>query len=234
MSNTTEAEIQSLLEKQAIVCLTPPLSPGFYSSVFVVPKKDGGLEAHNQFEGAEQVRHLSPLQDGEYLQLERCHLATGLDVQNRFKRCLPVCPNAQIRLDIYPLQLEGEVLPVQNPPFRSHISAQYVFTKLLRPVAALFRQEGLRALQCLRLEALEQKGSQDYDTSVKLSSEAVEDLQWWIHSLAHHNGRPIYSAEPSLVLESEASKKGWGAHCRENGILTGGPSTREESQAGWN
>ena len=37
-----EAEIQSLLEKQAIVRLTPPLSPGFYSSVFVVPKKDGG------------------------------------------------------------------------------------------------------------------------------------------------------------------------------------------------
>ena len=37
-----EAEIESLLEKQAIVRLTPPLSPGFYSSVFVVPKKDGG------------------------------------------------------------------------------------------------------------------------------------------------------------------------------------------------
>ena len=29
-----EAEIQSLLEKQAIIHLTPPLSPGFYSSVW--------------------------------------------------------------------------------------------------------------------------------------------------------------------------------------------------------
>ena len=37
-----EAEIQSLLEKQAIVRLTTPLSPVFYSSVFVVPKKDRG------------------------------------------------------------------------------------------------------------------------------------------------------------------------------------------------
>ena len=79
-----------------------------------------------------------------------------------------------------------------------------------------------RALQSLRMEALGQKGSSDYDTSVKLSSEAVEDLQWWIHSLHHHNGRPIYSAEPTLVLESDASKKGWGAHCRENDISTGG------------
>ena len=88
-----------------------------------------------------------------------------------------------------------------------------------------------RALQCLRLEALGQKRSPDYDSSVKLSSEAVKDLQWWIHSLRHHNGRPIYSPEPTLVLESDASKKGWGAHCRENGISTGGPWTREESQA---
>ena len=80
-----------------------------------------------------------------------------------------------------------------------------------------------RALQCLRLEALGQKGFPDYDTSVKLSSKAVEDLQWWIHSVSHHNGRPIYSAEPALVLESDATKKGWRAHCRENGISTRGP-----------
>ena len=54
-------------------------------------KEGRGLEAHNQFVGAEQVCDLSPLQNGEYLQLERCHLARGLDVQNRFKRCLYTC-----------------------------------------------------------------------------------------------------------------------------------------------
>ena len=86
-----------------------------------------GLETHNQFEGAEQVCYLSPLQDGEYLQLERCHLARGLNVQNRFKRCLPVCPIAQIRLEISPLQLGGEVLPVQNPPIRPHLSPVCVY-----------------------------------------------------------------------------------------------------------
>ena len=86
-----------------------------------------GLETHNQFEGAEQVCYLSPLQDGEYLQLERCHLARGLDVQNRFKRCLPVCPIAQIRLEISPLQLGGGVLPVQNPPIRPHLTPVCVY-----------------------------------------------------------------------------------------------------------
>ena len=297
-----EAEIQSLLEKQAIVRLTPPLSPGFYSSVFVVPKKDGGWRP---------IINLRELNRSDW----------------RFLR----------------FSWEEEYYQFKTLPF-GLTSAPYVFTKLLRPVAALFRQAGLRilvylddwlllasdpdllkdqgeyvssnlqslrfllnhkkcimvptqsieflgfiidsrrmtlslpavkvdkihkecrhilnlsevtgrqlshiiglmtsvlpaihpaplhyrALQCLRLEALGQKGSPDYDSSVKLSSEAVEDLQWWIHSLRHHNGRPIYSPEPTLVLELDASKKGWGAHCRENGISTGGPWTREESQA---
>ena len=87
-----------------------------------------------------------------------------------------------------------------------------------------------RALQCLRLGALGQKGLPDYDTSVNLSSEAVEDLQWWIHSLCHHNGQPIYSAELTLVLKSDTSKKGCGANCRESSISTGGLWTCEESQ----
>ena len=88
-----------------------------------------------------------------------------------------------------------------------------------------------RALQRLRVEALDRKKSPNYDTPVKLSLEASKDLRWWISSLGYHNGRPIYTQEPSLVLESDASKKRWGAHCRESGMSTGGPWTREESQA---
>ena len=88
-----------------------------------------------------------------------------------------------------------------------------------------------RALQRLRVEALGRKKFPDYDKPVKLSLEAVEDLQWWINSLKDHNGRAIYPPEPSLVLESDASKKGWGAHCRESGVATGGPWTLKESQA---
>ena len=68
-----------------------------------------------------------PTSRWRYLQLERCHLARGLDVQNRFKRCLPVCPIAQIRLEISPLQLGGGVLPVQNPPIRPHLSPICVY-----------------------------------------------------------------------------------------------------------
>ena len=48
-------------------------------------------------------------------------------MQNRFKRCLPVCPIAQIRLKISPLQLGGGVLPVQNPPIRPHLSPVRVY-----------------------------------------------------------------------------------------------------------
>ena len=100
-----------------------PHTPRVLQQCVCGTKEGQGLEAHNQFEGAEQVCHLSPLHDGEYLQLERCHLARVLDVQNRFKRCLPVCPNAQIRLEIS----SGGVLPVQNPPFQPYISPVCVY-----------------------------------------------------------------------------------------------------------
>ena len=45
-----------------------------------------------------------------------------------------------------------------------------------------------RALQHLRLEASGQKKSPVCSTSVKLSLEAVDYLQWWIHSLCHYSG----------------------------------------------
>ena len=99
-----EAEIQSLLEKQAIVRLTPPLSPGFYSSVFVVPKKDGGWRP---------IINLRELNRSDW----------------RFLR----------------FSWEEEYYQFKTLPF-GLTSAPYVFTKLLRPVASLFRQAGLRIL----------------------------------------------------------------------------------------
>ena len=99
-----EAEIQSLLEKQAIVRLTLPLSPGFYSSVFVVTKKDGGWRP---------IINLRELNRSDW----------------RFLR----------------FSWEEEYYQFKTLPL-GLTSAPYVFTKLLRPVAALFRQAGLRIL----------------------------------------------------------------------------------------
>ena len=41
----------------------------------------------------------------------------------------------------------------------------------------------------------------------------------WIENIRLSNGRKIQQQEPQLTIQTDASTKGWGAHC--NGISTG-------------
>jgi hypothetical protein len=43
-----------------------------------------------------------------------------------------------------------------------------------------------------------------------LSPLAKEELEWWLHNLVVLNGKPIEVPPISLMLETDASKKGWG------------------------
>ena len=91
------------------------------------------------------------------------------------------------------------------------------------PLAPLFYRNLQRALQ----RALEQSG-QDYSVLLALSTEEQEELQWWLDHLAAWNGKTIMAEKPSVVIESDASTRGWGATCE--GVRTGGPWSPEESQ----
>ena len=82
-----------------------------------------------------------------------------------------------------------------------------------------------RSLQNLKHIALRKKG---YDGQICLSSAARKDLEWWIHNLSEWNGRAIQAPDPTLVIETDASKIGWGAFCR--GIMTGGCWNAQEAQ----
>ena len=82
-----------------------------------------------------------------------------------------------------------------------------------------------RSLQNLKHIALRKKG---YDGQIGLSLSARKDLEWWIHNLSEWNGRAIQAPDPTLVIETDASKKGWGAFCR--GIMTGGCWNAQEAQ----
>ena len=74
-----------------------------------------------------------------------------------------------------------------------------------------------RSLQNLKHIALRKKG---HDGQIGLSQAARKDLEWWIHNLSEWNGRAVQTPDPTLVIETDALKKGWGAFCR--GIMTGG------------
>ena len=67
--------------------------------------------------------------------------------------------------------------------------------------------------------------SQDYQSPVKLSPQAVEDLQWWEQHLTW-NGRSLISPASIIAIDLDASLQGWGATCE--GKKTRGPWSPQE------
>ncbi|XP_040178560.1 LOW QUALITY PROTEIN: uncharacterized protein LOC120912608 [Rana temporaria] len=82
-----------------------------------------------------------------------------------------------------------------------------------------------RALQ--RLKILHLRQGLRYADEVHLSSEARVELQWWLRHAVEWNGRTIFNSHPDVIIESDASRRGWGA--RLGGTSTGGTWSRAES-----
>lgn len=80
-----------------------------------------------------------------------------------------------------------------------------------------------RELQALKHWALRSGG---YSSTVTLSEGAKRDLEWWISNLDKMNGHPIHRDQPALIITTDASFFGWGAHCQ--GCRIGGPWSEEE------
>ena len=335
-------EIQSLQEKSAIECLSGHLGPGFYSNVFVVPKRDGGWRPiinlrklnsyihtpHFKMENVFSLRDI--LKKGDWL--------AKIDLKDAYL----TVPMAKAYQKYLRFQWQGKIYEFKSLPF-GLATAPITFTKLLRPVVAYLRQQGVRlvvylddillmadtqellqqhlqltmsqltdlgfmlnlkkciltpcrrleflgfivdslafslyvpqdkiakikkecrhllnkdkvsgrtlahiigllssvtpavlqaplhyrGLQCLRSKALQQSTPQniDYDLTVPLSQEACQDLVWWIE-YSFQEGRPLRWPQPTLTIESDASKRGWGAHSTHQDQTTGGIWNLEEA-----
>ena len=128
------SDVGELLRKGATVELTTP-SAGFYSTLFLVPKKDGGqrpvinLKALNQFvraqhfkmEGIHTLKDL--LKPGDWL--------AKIDLKDAFFT-IPIHPGHRRYLR---LTFEDRVYQFNCLPFGLS-SAPWVFTKTLKPVIA--------------------------------------------------------------------------------------------------
>lgn len=75
-----------------------------------------------------------------------------------------------------------------------------------------------RHLQQLITQSLRQNPS--FNTMVSLDAGARKDLEWWTHHLNNWNGRDIQPRMADFLMETDASKIGWGANCE--GTRTGG------------
>ena len=67
-----------------------------------------------------------------------------------------------------------------------------------------------------------------YESVIEVNPMMKEDLDWWIHQMSSHNGRPLQVPQWDLIIETDASRMGWGACCRS--VRTGGPWTPQEKQ----
>ena len=68
----------------------------------------------------------------------------------------------------------------------------------------------------------------NYSSPMQLSSHSLEELDWWIHNVSQSK-RDIVHPNPSILLQSDASKLGWGAVCMDESI--GGGWTPAEATA---
>ena len=77
----------------------------------------------------------------------------------------------------------------------------------------------------MKIKTLQESGS--YASQVQfVSSEMVQELNWWISQASQHNGRPLQVIPFDTTISSDAFKIGWRA--TSQGINTGGPWTKEE------
>ena len=68
-----------------------------------------------------------------------------------------------------------------------------------------------------------------YEATVVLNALAKEEILWWRDHLHAWNGQALFQDQVDLIIETDASRKGWGAYCQ--GVRTGGPlvSHRKET-----
>ena len=83
-----------------------------------------------------------------------------------------------------------------------------------------------RYLQRQQIDQLRSSGC--FEKKIIISPQARQEILWWIQNLKLNNGRSLLWRPPQIVIQSDASKEGWGAYCQ--GERAGGPWTQEESK----
>lgn len=140
--NVLLLEINSLIAKKALVKVVPS-NPGFYSHLFVVPKRTGGfrpvidLKALNRFITCPTFRMETPQSIRKQIQVGE--VTTSIDLADAYLH-IPVHPEFQPYLRI---AVEDQVWQFQAMPFGLNIAPRS-FTYLLTPVAAALRAQGIK------------------------------------------------------------------------------------------
>ena len=70
------------------------------------------------------------------------------------------------------------------------------------------------------------KSRGDFDAWMTLSQESRDEIEWWLVNIGK-SGRPVRRGEPDLVVYTDASMDGWGAHIEDK--TAGGRWSKQEA-----
>ena len=82
----------------------------------------------------------------------------------------------------------------------------------------------MRYLQQQQILSL--KTTNSYHSQIILNKNSLSEIIWWKENFSLYSGKPLKVSQPDLVIQTDASKVGWGASCQERS--TGGPWKNQE------
>ncbi len=118
-------EMDNLLEKGAISEIYNP-QDGYFSNLFLVPKKDGGggADTCHKSKGLEPFCSVRTFQNGRYTDSERPSSTRRLVDQGGSDFTIPMNHSRQ---EVSEIHSEGEEFQIQLPPVRTFISSMGVY-----------------------------------------------------------------------------------------------------------
>ena len=172
------AEIKALVDKRALIPADPSI-PGFYSHLFLVPKKTGGfrpvidLKALNKFVICRTFRMETPVSIRS--QLQPHEWTTSIDLADAYLH-VPVDPSFQPYLRI---AIKDQVWQFRAMPFGLNIAPR-TFTHLLAPVAAALRAQGIKIHRYLDDWLIRATSYQEANRHTSLVIQMLTDLGFLI------------------------------------------------------
>ena len=115
--------IHKLLEKGAISVVSSPQTQGFLSRMFLAPKKQWLLKAHNKPQGTKPLCYLGAFQDGKYPSSREFNPGGRLDDKDGSQRCLLLHPNPSGTSSVTTVPVAGADVRISVTAFHSVLSS---------------------------------------------------------------------------------------------------------------
>lgn len=135
--------VQSLLLRALEPVLSQKRYQGFYSPLFLIKKKTGDLRPVLDLRELNKYIRVQKFPDGVPRLDQTNHQPGGVDVILRLERSLFTCPSSLAVSQVFTLCDNGTPLSIHLFPIRP-INIPRTFSKVLLPVIAMLRKQGLQ------------------------------------------------------------------------------------------